>query len=259
MQIKPETPEEAQLLAKIDLARIPRHVAIIMDGNGRWARQHGYAERIKGHEAAVEAVRAAVRSSGQLGAEVLTLYAFSMENWQRPRREVAALMHLLKRFLRDELAEMQENRVKMVVSGQLDRVPDYVIRALNHNMAETAGNTGLIVNLALSYGARQEIVDAARKFAGDVLAGKADPNTLTPERFARYLYHPELPDPELLIRTSGEVRVSNFLLWQIAYTELVVLPVLWPDFRRIHLLQAIVEYQSRERRFGGLGAGTPSQ
>jgi undecaprenyl diphosphate synthase len=258
IQIKPETPEEVNLLARIDPARIPRHIAIIMDGNGRWARKHGYIERIKGHEAAVEAVRAAVRSSGELGVEVLTLYAFSQENWQRPAREVSALMRLLERFLRKELPEMQENRVKMIVSGQLDRVPAYVIRALNHNMAETARNTGLIVNLALSYGARQEIVDAARKFAADVRAGKADPDALTPEMFARYFYHPELPDPELLIRTSGEMRISNFLLWQIAYTELVVTPVLWPDFRRVHLLQAIVEYQSRERRFGGIGAGKPS-
>jgi len=258
MQIKPESPEEERLVAAIDPARIPRHIAIIMDGNGRWAHQRGFRERIKGHEAAVEAVRAAVRSSGQLGAEVLTLYAFSMENWQRPRREVTALMHLLKRFLYDEIPEMQENNVRLIVSGQLERVPNHVIRAIEHNRAMTGKNTGLVVNLALSYGARQEITEAARRFAADVLAGKATPGQLTPERFAGYLFHPELPDPELLIRTSGEMRISNFLLWQIAYTELVVLPVLWPDFRRVHLLQAVVEYQSHERRFGGVGARKPN-
>ena len=254
MQITPKTRKEEQLLAKIDPARIPRHIAIIMDGNGRWAYRRGYRERIRGHEAAVDAVRAAVRSSGELGVEVLTLYAFSQENWKRPRREVAALMRLLQRFLREELPEMQENRVKLVVSGRLDRVPGYVIRALDHTMAATAENDGLIVNLALSYGGRTEIVDAARKFAADVLARKADPETLTPEEFSGYLYHPELPEPELLVRTSGEMRYSNFLIWQIAYTELVVMSVLWPDFRRVHLLEAIVEYQSRERRFGDVNA-----
>jgi undecaprenyl diphosphate synthase len=167
-------------------------------------------------------------------------------------------MHLLERFLHDEIPEMQENNVRLIASGQFERLPAYVMRAIENNMAQTGKNTGLKVNLALSYGARQEIVDAARKFAADVLAGKTDPASLTPETFALYFYHPELPDPELLIRTSGEMRISNFLLWQIAYTELVVTPVLWPDFRRVHLLEAIVEYQSRERRFGGVGAGKPS-
>jgi undecaprenyl diphosphate synthase len=256
IKLTPKTPEEADLLAKIDPAGIPRHIAVIMDGNGRWARQHGFMERIRGHEAAVDAVRAAVRAAGELGAEALTLYAFSIENWKRPRHEVAALMRLLDRFLRGEIPEMMENNVRLVVSGRLERVPAYVIRQMERTMAETANNTGLIVNLALSYGGRQEIVDAARKFAADVAAGKASPDDLTPELFEQYLYHPELPEPELLIRTSGEMRYSNFLLWQIAYTELVVMPVLWPDFRRVHLLEAVVEYQSRERRFGGLGAGS---
>jgi undecaprenyl diphosphate synthase len=259
IKITPETPEEARLLAEIDPARIPRHIAIIMDGNGRWAYQHGFRERIKGHEAAVEAVRAAVRSAGQLGSEALTLYAFSQENWQRPRHEVSALMRLLKRFLHNEIPEMMENNVRLIVSGELERVPTYVLRAMEHNMARTGKNTGLIVNLALSYGGRTEIVEAAKKWATDVLAGRADLKSLTEEQFSRYLYHPELPDPELLIRTSGEMRVSNFLLWEIAYTELVVTPVLWPDFRRIHLLQAVVEYQSRERRFGGVGTGETKQ
>jgi len=259
IKLEPKTAEEKRLLARIDPERIPRHIAIIMDGNGRWAYQRGYAERIRGHEAAVEAVRAAVRSSGELGVEFLTLYAFSQENWKRPRREVSALMHLLERFLRLELPEMQENGVRLVVSGRLDRVPRYVIRALDHAIDVTARNPGLVVNLALSYGGRTEIVDAARKFAADVLAGKARPGDLTPEVFSRYLYHPEIPDPELLIRTSGELRVSNFLLWEIAYTEFVVLPVLWPDFRRPHLLRAIVEYQSRERRFGGIGERRPGR
>jgi len=253
IQITPQTPEEADLLARISPDRIPRHVAIIMDGNGRWARQHGFAERIKGHEAASDAVRAAVRSSGELGIEFLTLYAFSQENWSRPRREVTALMRLLERFLYERLPELQENNVRMVASGELDRVPGYVRCALDHTIGATASNTGLVVNLALSYGGRTEIVEAARQFAADVEAGRTNPKALTPELFSRYLYQPDLPDPALLIRTSGEMRVSNFLLWQIAYTELVVLPVLWPDFRRVHLLQAIVEYQQRERRFGGVG------
>jgi undecaprenyl diphosphate synthase len=153
---------------------------------------------------------------------------------------------------------MQENNVRLIVSGQIERLPPYVQRAMENNMAQTGKNSGLTVNLAVSYGGRQEIVEAARKFAADVQARKAHPEDLTPELFARYLIHPEVPDPELLVRTSGEMRVSNFLLWQVAYTELVVTPVLWPDFRRVHLLQAIVEYQSRERRFGGVGAGKPS-
>ncbi|MBM3333867.1 isoprenyl transferase [Candidatus Sumerlaeota bacterium] len=252
IKLTPQTPEEADLLARIAPDRIPRHVAIIMDGNGRWAKQRGFAERIKGHEAASDAVRAAVRSSGELGIEVLTLYAFSQENWSRPQREVTALMRLLERFLYDRLDEMQENNVKLAVSGELDRVPGYVHRALDHTLGATAKNTGLVVNLALSYGGRTEIIEAARQFAADVQAGKTKPEALTPELFSRYLYQPDFPDPALLIRTSGEMRVSNFLLWQIAYTELVVLPVLWPDFRRVHLLQAIVEYQQRERRFGGV-------
>ncbi|MCX8036681.1 MAG: isoprenyl transferase [Candidatus Sumerlaeia bacterium] len=252
IKITPETPEEADLLARIAPDRIPRHVAVIMDGNGRWAKRHGFMERIKGHEAAVEAVRATVRSAGQLGIAFLTLYAFSQENWSRPKREVSALMRLLEKFLYDEIPEMMENNVRLIVSGEINRLPDFVRKAMNHNMNQTGRNTGLVVNLAVSYGARHEIVEAARKFAADVLAQKCSLDSLTIETFPRYLYHPELPDPELLIRTSGEMRISNFLLWQIAYTELVVMPVLWPDFRRVHLLQAIVEYQSRERRFGGV-------
>jgi len=255
IKLTPKTPEEEALLARIRAEAVPRHIAIIMDGNGRWARQHGFAERIKGHEAAVEAVRASVRSSGELGVQVLTLYAFSVENWQRPRHEVAALMRLLQRFLIGEIPEMMENDVRLIVSGQIERLPGYVLKALDENMRTTGGNKGLIVNLAVSYGGRNEIVDAARRFAAAVQEGRARIDDLTPETFPQYLYHPELPDPELLIRTSGELRYSNFLLWEIAYTELVVTPVLWPDFRRVHLMEAIVEYQARERRFGGLGAG----
>ncbi|MGB9692956.1 MAG: isoprenyl transferase [Candidatus Sumerlaeaceae bacterium] len=244
------TAAERELLLAIDPMRLPQHVAIIMDGNGRWARQRGYLDRIRGHEAGIESVRVTVRACGELGVRALTLYAFSVENWKRPKREIDALMNLLKRFLRDEIPELNENNVRLVASGRLSDLSQDVRAELERTMAATARNSGLVLNLALSYGGRTEIVDAVRTIVAEVLARRLAPEDITESLFAQYLYHPELGDPDLLIRTSGEMRVSNFLLWQIAYAEFYVTPVLWPDFRRVDLYHAILDYQRRERRFG---------
>ncbi len=241
---------ERELLVSIDPAKLPHHVAIIMDGNGRWAKQRGYLDRIRGHEAGIESVRVAVRACGELGVKALTLYAFSVENWKRPKREVDALMGLLKRFLRDEIPELNENNVRLVVSGRVNDLSEDVRAELSRTMEATSPNTGLVLNLALSYGGRAEIVDAVRAIVEDVQSGRLAPDNINEALFSQYLYHPELGDPDLLIRTSGEMRVSNFLLWQIAYTEFYVTPVLWPDFRRADLYRAILDYQRRERRFG---------
>ncbi len=245
-------PEEREWLARLDLDRLPRHVAIIMDGNGRWARQHGFRERIEGHKAAPDAVRAAITSCAELGMRALTLYACSKESWSRPRREVQALMRLLERYLESEREELVRNGIRLVASGHLEDLSERARQALEETRRATAGGQRLTLNLALSYGGRQEILDAARSLAREAAAGRLDPETITAEDFAARLYQPELGDPDLLIRTSGELRVSNFLLWQIAYAELYVTPVLWPDFRRIHLLQALADYQARDRRFGGV-------
>ncbi|MBX7244919.1 MAG: isoprenyl transferase [Candidatus Sumerlaeaceae bacterium] len=246
----PLTPQERELLLQIVPERLPRHIAIIMDGNGRWARQAGFRDRIRGHEAGIDSVRTAVRACGELHLRALTLYAFSVENWQRPKKEVDALMRLLIRFLNEEIPELNENNVRLVASGRTQDLSDECRRALDNTMAVTAGNTGLVLNLALSYGGRTEIIEAVRQIATEALAGTLDPVSLTEEAFSARLYHPELGDPDLLVRTSGEFRVSNFLLWQIAYTEIYVTPTLWPDFRRAHLYEAILDYEKRERRFG---------
>lgn len=248
----PVTEGEAAIYARLDLARLPAHVAIIMDGNGRWAKERSLGERIEGHRAGSESVRAATRTAAELGIKALTLYAFSTENWRRPRHEVEALMALLERYLIQEIPELQENNIRLVASGRLGDLPPSARSKLDHTVSQTAGNTGLVLNLALSYGGRQEIVDAARGIAEQAAAGELDPQGIDDATFARHLYRPELGDPELLIRTSGEMRVSNFLLWQIAYTEFVYLPVYWPDFRRVHFLQALEEYTRRNRRFGGV-------
>lgn len=249
-ELEPLTAEEQALQHQIDRTRLPRHIAIIMDGNGRWARDKGFMDRIRGHEAGSQSVRIAVRACGELGIEALTLYAFSVENWSRPKTEIFALMNLLETFLQEQLEEIRENNVKLVVSGRIEDLPESTQAILNSAIRSSASNTGLTLNLALSYGGRTEIVDAVKKLAADVKAGKLDPDSITPEDISSRLYHPEIPDPDLLIRTSGELRVSNFLLWQVAYTEIYVSPVLWPDFRRTHLYEAILNYQSRERRFG---------
>lgn len=252
--IKPEltalSDEEQQLRNAIAPDKLPTHIAIIMDGNGRWARERGLLDRIRGHEAGSQSVRLAVRACGELGIKALTLYAFSVENWSRPKAEVAALMQLLESFLQQELDEIRQNNVRLVVSGRIADLPESTQKILNDTIKSSVDNTGLILNLALSYGGRAEILDAVKRIAAESKTGALDPATLTEEDIARRLYHPEIPDPDLLIRTSGEMRVSNFLLWQIAYTEIYVSSVLWPDFRRKHLFEAILNYQSRERRFG---------
>ena len=247
---EPLAPGEEQLLLQVDPTRLPRHIAIIMDGNGRWAKQRGFADRVRGHEAGIESVRTAVRACGEIGAGALTLYAFSVENWQRPRKEVAALMIMLRRFLRDEVPELTENNVRLVASGRLEDLSPEVRDELARTMDATAAHTGLVLNLALSYGGRTEIIGAVRELAREARDGRLDPDAIDERAFAQRLYHPELGDPDLLIRTSGEMRVSNFLLWQIAYTEIYVTPVLWPDFRRRELYAALLDYQKRERRFG---------
>ena len=235
---------------QLDPRRLPAHVAIIMDGNGRWAQMRGWKDRIRGHEAGIESVRAAAENCAQLGIHALTLYAFSKENWQRPKRETSALMLLLRKFLVDERPTLQKNNIRLIASGCLEDLPQASRDVLDETRELTAKNKGMILNLALSYSARQEITQAARELARLAVEGELMPEAITPELLAKHLYTPELPDPDLLIRTSGELRISNFLLWQLAYTEIHVTPTLWPDFRRVHLLEALVEYQGRDRRFG---------
>jgi undecaprenyl diphosphate synthase len=224
---------------------IPRHVAIIMDGNGRWAKARG-VPRLMGHRAGRESVREAVRGCVALGVEVLTLYTFSTENWNRPRREVTALMGILRQTLRSERKELRENNVRLAVIGRAADLPDEVVRSIEETRTYLAGCDGLLLNLALSYSGRAEIVDAVRALAAERL----DPERIDEERVHAHLYTSGLPDPDLLIRTSGEMRISNFMLWQLAYTELWITDTLWPDFRRRHLYQAVADFQGRERRFG---------
>ncbi len=223
-------PTEEELTARLDPDRIPAHVGIIMDGNGRWARQHGFVERIRGHEEGVKSVRAAVRIAGEVGVSALTLYAFSKENWNRPRREIKALMIFLERFLYQELDELNDNNVRLIASGDLGDLPAGATAALEHTRGATANNTGLVLNLALSYGGRSEIIHAVKRVVQEVQAGQLELDQLDEEAFGSYLYRPELGDPDLIIRTSGEYRISNFLIWQAAYSELYITPVLWPDF-----------------------------
>jgi undecaprenyl diphosphate synthase len=220
-----------------------------MDGNGRWAKKRSL-NRIKGHREGAESVRDIVRACREIGIEVLTLYAFSTENWQRPRQEISALMSLLKKFLRSELAEMMENGIRMNAIGQTERFPADVVKVLQEVMNTTRENREMILNLALSYGGRDEIVGAARNIADEVRAGRLQPEEITEAVFSNYLYTRGMPEPDLLIRTSGEMRISNFLLWQIAYTEIHISHTLWPDFRREELFQILHDYQERERRFG---------
>ena len=236
-------------MKEIDPARVPRHIAIIMDGNGRWAKKHAMG-RVLGHRKGAESVRVTVRTCRRIGIRYLTLYAFSMENWLRPEAEVRALLQLLQEYLDGEVQEMMDNDIRLVAIGSLDSLGDPILATIREAMERTAGNQGMVLNLALSYGGRDEIVMAARRLVGDGLAGIIRPEEVTKELFARYLYTTGLPDPDLLIRTGGECRVSNFLLWQSAYTEFYFTDVLWPDFRERHLLEAIVDYQKRERRFG---------
>jgi len=230
---------------------LPGHVAIIMDGNGRWAKQRNLP-RIEGHRHGAESVRAVVRAAGEVGIKYLTLYAFSVENWSRPKEEVDTLMKYLDRYLRNEIGELQKNEVRLQVIGQIYRLPEFVQEQLRKTITALANNKGLTLVLALSYGGRTEIVDAVRSIAGKVKQGKLDAAEINEEILRQHLYTKNLPDPDLLIRTSGEMRISNFLLWQISYAELVVTPTLWPDFRKAQFFEALEEYTRRHRRFGSV-------
>ena len=237
-----------ELLARqVNFDQLPAHIAIIMDGNGRWAAQR-HLPRVEGHRAGIDSVRDVVETSARLGIEVLTLYAFSVENWKRPRAEVNTLMMLLKRYIRLELNTLLQNNIRFQVIGRPEELAPDVQHELEAGIAKTAANTGMRFNIALNYGGRAEIVDAARR----VLASGISVDDLDERRFSEFLYTAGQPDPDLLIRTSGEMRISNFLLWQIAYSEIWVTDTLWPDFRRRDLLQAVVAYQKRDRRYGGI-------
>ena len=242
------SPDEA-LARAVNVDQLPAHVAIIMDGNGRWAAQR-HLPRVEGHRAGIQSVRDVVETSARLGIEVLTLYAFSVENWKRPRAEISTLMTLLKRYLRLELNTLLANNIRFQTIGRTQDLSPDVQDELAMAIERTSANTGMLFNIALNYGGRAEIVDAARK----AIASGLDPADLDERRFADFLYTAGQPDPDLLIRTSGEMRVSNFLLWQIAYAEIWVTDALWPDFRTRHLLEAIVDYQKRDRRYGAIAS-----
>ncbi len=233
---------------------LPRHVAIIMDGNGRWARKRNLP-RLAGHKEGRESVRAVVRTSARLGISFLSLFTFSLENWKRPPSEVKGLMHFLKQVLYSEYLELNQNNIRLEATGRLELLPPPTLEALQDTMNKLSGNDGMVLNLCISYGGRAEIVDAAVKMAESAMAGHTDINSIDQEGFRRFLYQPGMPDPDLLIRTSGEKRISNFLLWQIAYSEILVTDVLWPEFREKELIWAVREYLTRERRFGGISSG----
>lgn len=237
------------LLQELDLARLPRHVAIIMDGNGRWAAKRS-TPRVMGHRAGADAVRRTVETAARLGIECLTLYAFSTENWKRPRYEIRALMDLLVEYLRRELHSLKENNIQFRMIGRSDELHLSVLEQIRKAELSTFQNTGLRLNIAVNYGGRAEIVDAFRKLAREVAAGRLQPDEIDEDILSRSLYTRELPDPDLLIRTSGEMRISNFLLWQIAYAEIHVTETLWPDFCERDLFAAIIDYQKRDRRYG---------
>ena len=244
MPARTHSPEELR-----KRGNLPRHIAIIMDGNGRWAKARG-VPRLMGHRAGRESVRDAVKGCVALGVEVLTLYTFSIENWNRPAREVRALMAILRQTLRAERPELRQNNVRLQVMGRLDDLPVPVLEAIEETREYLSGSTGLLLNLALSYSGRVELVDAVRALLQQHTRHPFPPGQVDESMLASRLYTAGLPDPDLLIRTSGELRVSNFMLWQLAYTELWITETLWPDFRRRHLYEAVADYQGRERRFG---------
>lgn len=260
MNLKAEQPDpfildarSKRMVEQLDPIRMPRHIAVIMDGNGRWA-QRRHLPRVAGHRAGINAVRDTVEMSRWLNIEALTLYAFSKENWKRPKSEVSVLMRLLREYLHKELARLKRNNIRFQVLGRMEDLPPLVQKDLVYGREETRNNTGMIFNVALNYGGRTELVDAFKRLAVRMRTNGLDLDQLNESDIERELYTAGLPDPDLLIRTSGEMRVSNFLLWQIAYAEIWVTPVLWPDFRRHHLLEGIIEFQKRERRYGGLQA-----
>ena len=252
----PVTPEEASLLEKLDLTQLPRHVAVIMDGNGRWAQKR-HLPRIAGHRSGTQSARTTIETCARLKIEALTLYAFSVENWRRPKTEIDFLMALLREYLRKEMPLLQKNNIRMRFLGRIDELPAGVQNDARDAMEKTAGNKGMVLCVALNYGGRAEIVDAMNAILSE-RNGHGTPNKVTEEQLSRHLYTEGLPDPDLLIRTSGEMRVSNFLLWQIAYAEIFVTETLWPDFNRARLLEALLEFQKRERRYGGIREGQPS-
>ena len=231
---------------------IPKHVAVIMDGNGRWAKKQGFAAKLKGHEAGAETIRVVLRACDKIGVRYLTLYAFSTENWKRSKSEVAGLMELLRRFLIKNTDELIEKGIRLRAIGQIDRLPNGTRKELECSIEKSKHNTELDLILALSYGSRAEIVDCIRQIALIVKDGKLAPEEITEETVNQHLYAPDIPDPELLIRTSGEMRISNFLLWQISYSEIYVTPTLWPDFKEDDFYKAIADYQNRSRRYGGV-------
>ena len=253
----PLTPEEALLFEKLDLGRLPRHVAVIMDGNGRWAQQR-HLPRVAGHRSGTKTARSTIETCARLKIEALTLYAFSVENWRRPKTEIDFLMQLLREYLRREMPLIQKNNIRMRFLGRTDELPKGVQDDVRDATERTAGNKGMVLCVALNYGGRAEIVDAMNAILAEQ-NGHAGRAAITEESLARHMYTNGLPDPDLLIRTSGEMRVSNFLLWQIAYAEILVTETLWPDFNRARLLEALVEFQKRERRYGGIREGQPAQ
>ena len=252
----PVTSEEAQLLENLDFARLPRHIAVIMDGNGRWAQKR-HLPRIAGHRSGTQSARITIETCARLKIEALTLYAFSVENWRRPKTEIDFLMQLLREYLRKEMPLLQRNQIRMRFLGRTDELPAGVQNDVREAMEKTAGNQGMVLCIALNYGGRAEIVDAMNEILAE-RNGHGPSNKITEEQISRHLYTDGLPDPDLLIRTSGEMRVSNFLLWQIAYAEIFVTETLWPDFNRARLLEALLEFQKRERRYGGIREGEPS-
>jgi undecaprenyl diphosphate synthase len=254
---KPGSKLDESLLAQLDPARLPAHVAIIMDGNGRWAARRSLP-RIAGHRAGADAVRRAVETAARLQLECLTLYAFSTENWKRPRLEIRALMDLLMEFLRKELKALRDNNIRFRLIGRSDGLHISVLEQIRRAELATMQNTGLQLNIAINYGGRTELVDAMRRIAGEVAAGRLRPEEIGEATIEAKLYTHMLPDPDLLVRTSGETRISNFLLWQIAYSEIYITQTLWPDFDERALLAALIEYQQRDRRFGGVIEAKPA-
>jgi undecaprenyl diphosphate synthase len=246
----PVTAEEALILKKLDWERLPRHIAVIMDGNGRWAQKR-HLPRVAGHRAGTQSARTTIETCARLKVEALTLYAFSVENWRRPKAEIEFLMQLLREYLRKEMPLIQKNNIRMRFLGRPEELPAGVQKDTREAMEATAGNTGMVLSIALNYGGRAEIVDAMNAILAE-RNGNGAGSTVTEEQLSRHLYTANLPDPDLLIRTSGEMRVSNFLLWQIAYAEIFVTETLWPDFNRARLLEALVDFQGRERRYGGI-------
>jgi len=256
----PVTAEEVRLLEKLDVSRLPRHIAIIMDGNGRWAQKR-HLPRIVGHSTGTESARTTIETCARLNIEALTLYAFSVENWRRPKTEIEFLMKLLRQYIRNEMPLIQRNNIRMRFLGRSDDLPLAVQKDTRDAIDATARNSGMVLSIALNYGGRAELVDAMNSILAERRRhnGHTATEPISEEQLARHLYTADLPDPDLLIRTSGEMRVSNFLLWQIAYAELFVTDVLWPDFNRARLFEALLDFQKRERRYGGIDAAPPSR